>query len=350
MNNNKFFIGIDVSKPYFDASLMRVIEHQKQTIDSNRFDNTKKGLQQFCKWLRGNKVTFDLNTIAVIENTGVYHRMLWQFFSQKSIPLHIGNAAHIKWSFGIARGKNDVIDSMRLCQYAFKESDALRHAQPVNATLLQLKDLMTSRKNLLLQLRGIEKYLGELKIANAANVQKLIEKAHKKAIDGLKQSIIEIESQLKALISSDEAIEKNYKLLTTVPGIGHFTATYIICCTHNFTNKISGKQLACYAGVVPFEHSSGISVRGKNRVHKMANKELKAMLHLGALVCIQRYPEFKQYYERKKQEGKHALNILNAIKNKLVLRAVAVIKNQKPYQQNNQYENQDFRKLYLQKA
>ena len=74
------------------------------------------------------------------------------------------------------------------------------------------------------------------------------------------------------------------------------------------------------------------------------------MLHLGALVCIQRYPEFKEYYQRKKQEGKHALCILNAIKNKLLLRVAAVIKNQKAYIQNNQFENQEFRKNYLQKA
>jgi hypothetical protein len=33
-----------------------------------------------------------------------------------------------------------------------------------------------------------------------------------------------------------------------------------ICCTNNFASKISGKQLGSYAGVVPFEHTSGISV------------------------------------------------------------------------------------------
>ncbi len=38
--NTKFFLGIDVSKPYFDASLMAVINHQKQAIITARFDNT----------------------------------------------------------------------------------------------------------------------------------------------------------------------------------------------------------------------------------------------------------------------------------------------------------------------
>jgi hypothetical protein len=42
----------------------------------------------------------------------------------------------------------------------------------------------------------------------------------------------------------------------------------------------------------------------------------------------------KQYYDRKIAEGKHALSVLNAVKNKLVLRAVAVIKSQTPYVDN----------------
>ena len=119
MNNTQFFIGIDVSKPYFDASLMVVIDHLKQPLQTAHFDNTEGGLKQFGKWLKDAKVTFNTNTLIVIENTGIYHRLLWAYCSKKKLPLHIGNAAHIKWSFGIARGKNDKIDSIRLCQYAY---------------------------------------------------------------------------------------------------------------------------------------------------------------------------------------------------------------------------------------
>jgi hypothetical protein len=86
--------------------------------------------------------------------------------------------------------------------------------------------------------------------------------------------------------------------------------------------------------VVPFEHSSGISVRGKNHVHKMANKELKSMLLLYELSCIKCYPEFKEYFERKKAEGKNGMSVINAIKNKLLLRVVAVVNNQTPYVNN----------------
>ena len=109
---------------------------------------------------------------------------------------------------------------------------------------------------------------------------------------------------------------------------------YIICYTTNFASKISGKQLGSYAGVVLFSNTSGTSIKGKNRVHKMANKELKKMLHLCVLTAIKYYPEFRQYFERKKGEGKNGMLVLNAIKNKLVLRVVAVVNKQQPYVDN----------------
>jgi transposase len=162
-------------------------------------------------------------------------------------------------------------------------------------------------------------------------VQKALEQAHQTALVGIAETSKVIERNISSIISTNESIKVNHDLLITVPGIEHLTAVYMICCTNNFMNKPSGKQLACYAGVVPFEHSSGISVKGRTRVHQMANKDLKKLLHLCALTAIQFYPEFRTYYDRKKQEGKHSMSILNAIRNKIVLRAAAVVNNQKAY-------------------
>jgi transposase len=84
--------------------------------------------------------------------------------------------------------------------------------------------------------------------------------------------------------------------------------------------------------VVPFEHSSGISIKGKSRVHKMANKELKRLLFLCANSAVLYYPEFKDYYNRRMEEGKDYLTVINAIKNKILLRVVSVVNNQKKYE------------------
>lgn len=332
-----FYLGIDVSKLWFDISLMAVVDHEKQPLLTNRFDNTAEGIKHLDKWLKSQGLIFNENSLLVIENTGVYHRLIWEYCSTHNLPIHIGNATHIKWSFGIARGKNDKIDSKRLCLYAFKQADELKASPALNPALLKLKDLMTARSRLLSQTNSIKVYLNELKLSNSKEVQKLLEHSHKAALDGLKKSIKLIEEQIKQFIQSDAAVEKNYNLLISVPGIGHLTAIYIICCTNNFIDKVSGKQLASYAGVVPFENTSGISIKGRNKVHKMANKDLKKLLHLCALVAINNYPEFKNYYERKKAEGKHSMSIINAVRNKIVLRVVAVINKQEKYVDN--YKN-----------
>jgi transposase len=329
-----FFIGIDVSKPWFDASLMEVKDHQKQTMKTERFDNSPAGIKTFHKWLISDAVTFDKNSLVVIENTGVYHRLIWHYCSKEQLPIHIGNAAHIKWSLGITRGKSDVVDSKRLCIYAYKQADELKASPVLDPVFMQLKDLMTARSALVKQLNGMQNYLKELKSSPNKALQQVIEKAHRQALEGIKKSIKNLEEQIQKIIVADESIYKNYQLIKSVPGIGHLTAIYLLCCTNNFAGKISGKQLASYAGVVPFEHSSGISIKGRSRVHKMANKELKKMLHLCALVVLRYSPEFKQYFQRKKAEGKNGMSVLNAIRNKLILRVVAVVNKQQPYVEN----------------
>lgn len=334
ISTTKFFIGIDVSKPYFDVSLMGVISHVKQSIETARFENTAPGIKVFEKWLKSHGVTFDENSLVVIENTGIYHRLIWSFCSKKHLPIHIGNAARIKWSFGIARGKNDKIDSIRLCNYAFKESDSLKATAPLDPVLLHLKDFVSTRTKLLKQITSLRVSIKELRNVNEQPHQKLIEKTLKSAIDGIAKSIRNIETEINKIIEVNQAFKSNYKLLISIPGIGHVTAIYLIGCTANFAGSPSGKQLACYAGVAPFEHSSGISIKGKTRVHRMANKELKRLLHLCALSAIQYNKELKIYYNRKKDEGKHSMAVLNAIRNKIVLRVAAVIKNQMPFKNN----------------
>jgi hypothetical protein len=64
---------------------------------------------------------------------------------------------------------------------------------------------------------------------------------------------------------------------------------------------------------------------------------MKRLLHLAALSAIKVKGEFKQYYERKKAEGKHAMSILNAIRNKLVLRIFACVKNKRYYEKDYKY-------------
>jgi transposase len=331
----KFFIGIDVSKHTLDVAF---VIHQSSGFSNpvwKQFCNTQNGLNQLKKWLYEMHIPLSSQTIIVIENTGIYHRLLWQFCSSLQVELCIENAAQVKWSMGIARAKNDKVDSRRLALYAARHADRLKPTPALHPGIMHLKDLMMIRNKIIVQISGIKTTLKELKHVNTSAADtRAIKKLLQPALDGLEQSLKKIEKDIKSALRKEEALFTVYKRLITIPGIGHVTAIYLICCSNAFTMCSSGKQLACYCGVVPFHHQSGISIKGKQHVHRMANKELKRLLHLCALSCIKNYSEFKDYYNRKKQEGKHSMCVLNAIKNKLVLRVFAVVKSERDYVDN----------------
>lgn len=330
----KNYLGIDVSKLTFDVCLLMSINGIKSELFTQQFTNDATGLKQFKEWLETNSVSFDNNTLLVIENTGIYHRLLWQFCSDNLLPIYIGNAADLKHSFGTQRTKTDKTDAALLCKYCYKNADELKATPALNSSLITLKDLLSNRSKLIKQKNAITQTIKELKSSNKKETQKLMMDLNKAAIDGLKKSIQLIEKAIHKIINEEDSFLHNFNLLLTVPGIGKITAAFLICCTNNFSGKLSGKQLASYAGVVPFECMSGTSIKKQPKVHFMANKELKSILTMGALSAIQVYPEFRDYYDRKMLEKKKHNLVLNAIKNKILLRAVAVINKNSPYVDN----------------
>jgi len=64
-------------------------------------------------------------------------------------------------------------------------------------------------------------------------------------------------------------------------------ASQIICHTNNFTRFDSCRQFSSYCGVTPFEHSSGTSIRRKNRIHHIGDRKMKTLLTLASVSAIQ---------------------------------------------------------------
>lgn len=330
----KFFIGIDVSKHSLDAAFVVQQGTNRSEPCWQLFDNTASGLAKLKGWMISNRIPFDSNTLIVIENTGLYHRQLMAFCCKYQIQLCIENGAQVKWSLGIARGKSDKVDSRRLAVYAYRFADRLKATPVLHAGIQAIKDLISLRSRQLVQVKSLQANLKELANTTACAAVRELEKIHAPLIKAANAAIKKMEAAIATKINESADTKQQYKLLLSVPGIGPITAAYLIASTNGFTNCNSGKQLACYCGVVPFDHQSGISIKGKSKVHKMANKTLKSLLHMCALVAIKYSKEFKGYVERKKAEGKHMMSIINAVRNKLVLRAYSVVSNGKPYEES----------------
>jgi transposase len=236
-------------------------------------------------------------------------------------------------SLGVQRGKNDKLDAKRIALFAQRNQQDFVPYNPPRLIVENLKTFLMLREKLINSKIALVVPVNELTCVDKA-AGKIALKAISKALQGIKKNINTLDAKIDELIASDKELAEKFKLVSSVPGVARITFCYLVYFTNEFKNYTQAKQLACYCGVVPFEYTSGSSVKGKPKVHNMANKKMKKLLHTAALCAVTYYPEFKQYYERKIKEGKPKMLILNNVRNKIVLRIAAVIKNNLPYKTN----------------
>lgn len=328
MSKFKHFVGIDVSKEYFDAVV--ILEGAKEKSIHNQFTNDYKGIKLLCKWLKEHGSTSE-NTLVCLEHTGMYGKLIIKYLIGFNFSLWVEMSLKIIRSIGVQRGKNDKVDAERIAYYAKKnQQEAVIFKMP-RKEVDKIRNLLSLREKLVTTKASLSRNAKELKSFDL-EVAKLSEKLQKNTIKGITLDLKNIENQLNEIIVQDENLTRIYELVTSVIGIGKVTALFLICFTNEFTMYSNPRQLACYAGVVPFEHTSGKSVRLKPKVHYMANKKLKKQLHMCALSAITSDPELKHYYKRKVEEGKNKMLVINNIRNKLVHRISACVKNNKMYE------------------
>lgn len=320
----RVIIGTDVSKLTLDHAIKTSEAHLKTA-------NNPKGYREWLKWALGYGNKEDL--WVVMEHTGYYSYQFELFLHRQEILYTKVSALEIKRSVGLVRGKSDKVDAFTISRYGWMRREELQ-VQKVPAVLItELKDLITLRDKLVRERSGYKARLKEQHATRKYAKVHIQNRIPLRRIKQLTEDIKEVEAAIKSIINQSEAVQENYKLLTSIKGVGFITAAYMIAYTDNFQKFASSRQFSCYAGVVPFEHSSGTSIRGKSRVSHYANKKAKRLLNLAASVAIQHNKELKQYYQRRVAEGKSKMSALNIIRNKLVDRMFAVIKRQTPYQE-----------------
>jgi len=329
----RFYIGVDVSKSTLDFAL--IDDRNKQDIGHKRVDNSDEGIINVFAWIAERHCDFELsNTIICMEATGLYCYPLLQYLYQHKANIWVENAVQIKRSSGLLRGKNDKIDAIRICQYAYKNDDNIRLWEPTRQTVDKLKHLATLRERLVETKKRLVTPVEEFRQMGNEMMAKMLEKSMRKSIKAIDSDLKGIEGQMKKIIDNDDELKKLYALVNSVVGIGFVTAVNLIVHTNEFKRLKDTRKLACYCGIAPFEYLSGSSIKGKTKVSHMANKKLKTNLHMASLSGIRNDEDLKTYYERKVAEGKSKLSVLNAVKNKLVARVIAVVKRGTPYEEN----------------
>src|SRR5688572_8931195 len=330
---SRLFMGCDISQDSFNYCL----RNASGIILNGKVENTATHIR---KWISALKKEHGLDLSQVIfcmEHTGIYGLILIRVLHERSHHVCVESAANIKLSLGLQRGKNDKVDARRIAEYAMRYTDRLKHWKPKRAILQKLQ-LLNGMRARLLKTRGIlSRNIQEVKVFMGKEEYLILKKGTQAALSGIEKDIKQADKQIADLIKSDENLRNLSRLVTSVHGVGMVTCSALLVKTNEFQDFTEAKKFACTAGLAPFDHSSGKSIRGKTRVSHRAHKDLKTLLHMCAVGCIGRKGEYQDYFERKVAAGKNKMLVINAVRNKIVHRIFAVVRNQVMYQKNYQY-------------
>ncbi|MFD1258109.1 IS110 family transposase [Mucilaginibacter terrae] len=316
-----YFIGIDVSRNELDFAL----QHGNKLLYHKEIGNNVAEITAFLVEFKKTARYAIAKAVFGMENTGIYSNHLLTVLRRHKANIVHENPLHIKNSLGNIRGKYDKIDAIRIAQYLFKSRDNLRLWLPKRPIIQQLAHLSTLRARLLTLKGALATPLKE----DTTFVDKKILSQSKKlcelSISAMTSDLVAMDNYIAELIKSDTRINHLHNTITSIPSVGTVTAVQILITTNEFIDITNPKKYACYAGVAPFKKESGL-ITANARVSHIANKKVKALLHTCALGSVRYVPEMKAYYERKVAEGKPKMAVLNAVRNKLVLKIFACVK------------------------
>jgi len=322
-------IGIDVSKQTFDAMIYTSQQHRT-------FQNKTTGFRQMLSWIARLGINPDTTRFCA-EHTGLYSHALAQFMADRGLHFSLVSGLEIKRSLGIKRGKDDALDAKFIAEYAYLRKGKLEDYAPPSEAVQELRKLVALRRKLVTHRKGYEVTIAESQRVIKKKDHQAYFEVHEALIKALKKQIAKVETQIEMLIEREQELRHLYLLLRSVCGIGPVIAPILMACTDCFRRFKTWRQFACYIGIAPFPYQSGTSVKGKTRVNHLANKELKALIHLAASSAILCDPELKGFYQKRIKAGKSRMSSMNIVRNKIVARVFAVVNRQTPYVKLNSF-------------
>lgn len=325
-------LGVDVSKEWLDLCLIK----DGAKVWQGQIDNCKTDIRATLTSLRK---SFDVTLsqmLVVMESTGVYGNLLLEVLWAKKVPTWVEHASHIKSSSGMTRGKNDAIDAERIAIYGVRFQDKARLWTPPRDVIRKLSVMASLRSRLIRAKTMLTLPMKELNSFSKPEMACLVSENSTPVIEQINERIKNIDKQIQQIIEQDAQVSRKVDQITSVKGVGMVTAVALMIETNEFTKYENAKKLACAAGVAPFEYSSGL-YKGKRHVSPRANKRIKTLLHQCARSAIAVPGELSDYYCRKVAEGKHKMSVLNAVRNKILHRIFALVRDDTMYDPNFQH-------------
>lgn len=306
--NEVVHCGIDVSKDSLDvevSSESRVMARWKTTNDEVGVEECVAQVQAFKP----------VPALIVLEATGGLETLVAYSLQQAGLRVAVVNPRRIR-AFAKAAGllaKTDTLDASILARFG-------RVMKPPVRTLpdekLQAFGALLTRRRQLLDMRVAE--LNRIKQSRAdlrPNIQR--------HIDWLTAELDRTDEALRQIVIDVPEWQEKDELLQSAKGIGDVTSMTLLAELPEL-GTLTRKQVAALAGVAPFNDDSGKRT-GKRRCWG-GRATLRSALYMATLSAIRHNPTIRDFYKRKRDEGKLKMVALVAAMRKLLVTLNAMLR------------------------
>ena len=329
MANYRFFVGWDVSQQTLHFCIHNA---QVERITEGVIANEPRAIRQWCSQLPKLLSCPAQEVFCVVEHTGLYSHRLVSLAHRAGLSVCLEDALRINKAASRRSDKTDVQDARLISIYGCERAYRLALWAPERKVLGQLEGLQRRRRNLVKNRQSLATSLRNSLVLDKEPLDAAVRRAIQQAIAKLDKVIALIEAKVGELIAADAELQPIYQRVRSCFGFGPKN-TVVVLLETGFLQKVpTAKACANYAGLRPMEHRSGTSVQRKARTSKKVNVSLKTAFHQAAFSAMTNSPVHRAYYQRKRQEGKTHLQVLNALRNKLCRTIYACVKNQQDYQ------------------
>jgi transposase len=325
-------VGIDVSKATLDVHW----SCQKGKRFQARFSNDASGIEQLQAWILQHQVT---QVHCCLEATATYSDAVATFCFAQGHRVSV-IAPHKLHAFRTSEGilsKTDQIDARLLSCYGEQKRPAAWH--PVSASAQQLKrDLdrldevkaMHRQEKNRLENQRLDAQARERIQAHLTWLEEEIASWNGLLETRFAQAYEQEQERTPApvsphSISQNPAKRSQKKPMNIAPvdtfmqmvGIGRLSALRMHAVFATMQEATNSEQMASYFGVVPHQHESGTSVKGKTR-RRGGNQQARTWLYMCAISSKRFDPDMKQWAEELQARGLCKKAVIVAVMHKLV--------------------------------
>lgn len=329
--------GIDVAQNELVVTLGRKYDDFSIELFAYKvFKNNEKGIISLVKWT--NELTNkEIQVRYVMEATGVYHQKFAYYLEENKCDVSIVLPNKISNYIRTLELKTitDKSCSQAIAQFGLERK--LENWKKPNNVYREFQQL-TRERDQIVQERSILKNQIHAEKAEAFTNSKSLERMELR-IQFLNKQEKEIKIDITEIIKNNPDIEKVIKRLITIPGIGELTAVIVLAETNGFELIRNKAQLASYAGLDVREKQSGTSIKGKPRISKKGNRNLRKSVHLPSLSAVKWDDNFREIYARLVSKHGIKMKALVAIQRKLLELMYVLFKNETVYDKNYTQKN-----------